>query len=476
MKNNCNGITGGQKRLIFIGIFIMLVFVKSFNLCQAQLIFKTSNQTIDNTGYAFAIGDLNNDSIPDIYLSTHFGEAGNPGKIWLNNKSGQFIGGQSIGIENVNHHVAFADLDGDGDIDLFIANDASNSKVSYYEGCPNELWFNDGKGNFTNSGQLLGSEPSNKVTLADIDNDGDIDAAVGNYHPANDPTWVKYKPDEIWLNNGKGIFTLSQKLGYGMSSPSLVDYDTDGDLDAFIQDTLWINDGKGKFAKSNKIFQFGNNVNTIEFGELNNDGHIDAFIGNWNAPAEVWLNDGDYNLVNSGQKLGSLKCANVQLIDIDNDGDLDVYTDNDGGSCKLWINQGGKQAGELGKFSDSGLTLPAGQGVLYDFNNDNKLDAIIGNKIWLNEYQPTSSQTINNNNKICIFPNPTSDFITITQSNTLSQNNFIEVCDLQGKFLIKKSCLNTLSSLIDLTGFQEGIYIINITSGNSSVNIKVLKK
>jgi hypothetical protein len=191
MKNRCNRIPKDQKRLKFIGIPVMLMFVISINICQAQLIYNTSNQTIDNTGYAFAIGDLNNDSIPDIYLSTHFLEAGNPGKIWINNGLGTFSEGQSIGIQQVTHHVAFADLDGDGDNDLFVANDASNSDAIYYKGCPNEVWFNDGNGVFTKSSQLIGHEPSDMVILADVDGDKDIDAIVSNYHPADDPTWKK---------------------------------------------------------------------------------------------------------------------------------------------------------------------------------------------------------------------------------------------------------------------------------------------
>jgi len=440
---------------------LLLITATAFymQVCNAQLVFKTRLQTPDASGYDYSIADMNNDGFSDMYIS-HGWQASKPGNVWLNNGQGFFVKGQSIGYEKLPNHTAFADLDGDGDLDIFFANDASYLNVTaYLSGCPNEVWFNDGKGNFTNSGQLLGYEPSNRVTLADIDNDGDVDAAIGNYHPANDPTWIKYKPDEIWINDGKG----------------LVDIDNDSDLDAIDQDTLWLNDGHGIFTKSNKIFKFGDN-RTFKFGDLNNDGYTDAFIGNWNAPAEVWINDGDGKLVNSNQKLGNLKCKNVQLIDIDSDGDLDAFTDNDGGPCKLWINQGGKQTGELGKFSDSDLTLPAGQGVLCDFNNDNKLDAFIGNKIWLNEFQTTSNQIINNENKISIFPNPTSDFITITQGKTLTQNNFIEVFDLQGKLLVKKYCINTSSSLIDLTSFQEGIYIIKVTSENSTLNIKVLKK
>ena len=95
--------------------------------------------------------------------------------------------GQSIGFENIIHRGAFADLDGDDNLYLFMAHDASYVDPSYYEGCPNEVWFNDGKGTFTNSGQLLGHEPSSRVQLADFDNDGDLDA---------------WDNDTFWFNDG----------------------------------------------------------------------------------------------------------------------------------------------------------------------------------------------------------------------------------------------------------------------------------
>jgi len=483
MKNKCNRIAGAQKRLIFLGIFIMLVFVKSINLCQAQLVFKTSIQTPDASGYDYSIADLNNDSFPDIYISAHAGgmSAGHPGYIWMNNGNGSFTAKQTIGYPAVTHKVAFADLDADGDIDLFLANDASYADVTgadpkYYPGCPNEVWFNDGTGNFTNSGQLLGYEPSLAIKLADVDGDGDIDAVVGNYHPGGTLADRKYKADEVWLNDGKGFFALSQKLGYGMSSPSLVDFDTDGDLDALVQDTLWLNDGHGKFAKSNKVFKFGDNVNALEFGDLNNDGYMDAFIGNWNAPAEVWLNDSSSNLINSGQKLGNLNCGNVKLIDIDNDGDLDAFTDNYGGPCKLWINQGGKQNGQTGKFNESGLNLPTGRGILCDLNKDGKQDAIIGNKVWINEYVETSVNELFENNKVIFSPNPTSGSLTISIGTTPVDDALVTIYNLQGAQVFSKTFQNAQSATIDLTGNSAGIYVVKVIADGVSYEKKIMKE
>jgi len=75
--------------------------------------------------------------------------------------------------ENNTQSVALADIDGDGDLDLVAGNDA---------GEPNRVYTNDGSGNFTDSGQMLGSNNTVSVALADIDGDGDLDLVAGNFN------------------------------------------------------------------------------------------------------------------------------------------------------------------------------------------------------------------------------------------------------------------------------------------------------
>jgi len=70
------------------------------------------------------------------------------------------------------------------------------------DGAPNEVWFNDGNGNFTlstNNGVPLGNFTSLDVELADFDGDGDLDALVANN--------IDGQPNLIWYNDGNGNFT-----------------------------------------------------------------------------------------------------------------------------------------------------------------------------------------------------------------------------------------------------------------------------
>jgi hypothetical protein len=104
--------------------------------------------------------------------------------------------GWNLGSSN-SRGVALGDVDGDGDLDAFVANVDQANKV----------WVNNG-GIFTDSGQSLGSSASRGVALGDLDGDGDLDAFVTN---------ISSQANKVWVNNN-GTFTDSgQNLGLAVS-------------------------------------------------------------------------------------------------------------------------------------------------------------------------------------------------------------------------------------------------------------------
>ncbi len=162
--------------------------------------------------------------------------------------------------------------------------------------------MNDGSGNFTDSGQSLGNSSSSTIALGDLDGDGDLDAFVANTY--NSFTNADAEPNKVWVNNGDGTFTDSgQLLGGNAYSEdvSLADLDGDGDLDAYIANSinqtnkLWLNDGSGNFTDSGQ--SLGNSSSYgISLDDLDADGDIDAFVVNHFVSSKVWLNNGNGDL------------------------------------------------------------------------------------------------------------------------------------------------------------------------------------
>ena len=113
--------------------------------------------------------------------------------------------GQSLGSDS-SFAVSLGDLDGDGDLDALIANDASSQ--------PKRLWINDGAGNFTDSGQSLGDHSiSRDVALGDLDGDGDLDAFVANTSGN--------RSNRVWLNRDPPTVTEVLVRGSGWTQAFL---------------------------------------------------------------------------------------------------------------------------------------------------------------------------------------------------------------------------------------------------------------
>ena len=223
-----------------------------------------------------ALGDLDGDGDLDAFVTNW---NGNPDQVFLNDGSGTFTdSGQTLG-NWFGAAVSLGDVDKDGDLDALVANNGEKS-----DNAP-VLWLNDGKGTFTDSTQRLGFTNAYAAVLGDLDGDGDLDAFIANSsHNGANPA------DKVWLNDGKGVFTDSgQNLGtlYSLTA-ALADLDGDGDLDVVTGSwktgpKIWLNDGKGKFTDS-KIKLTSLNNSGVAIADMDGDGDLDMFVS-----TNMWL-------------------------------------------------------------------------------------------------------------------------------------------------------------------------------------------
>jgi len=274
-----------------------------------------STYATDEGPTSVSSADLDGDG--DLDLATA-NQASNDVFVLLNQGDAIFTPALVHSVGNGPRSIFAADLDGDGDLDLATANNESDS-VS--------VLLNDGNGNFgPHSLHHIGMHPVS-VFAADIDSDGDLDLAAAN-QGSNDVS--------VLLNNGDGTFAPYSAYPVGDTPHSVIaaDLNSDGGLDLTTANqgsndvSVLLNNGDGTFAPYS-AYPVGDTPHSVIAADLNGDGDLDLATANQGSnDVSVLLNNGDgilapYSAYPVGDTPHSIIAA-----DFDSDGDLDLATAN----------------------------------------------------------------------------------------------------------------------------------------------------
>jgi len=263
-------------------------------------------------GNALALGDVNGDGLPDIFIGST-GEAGGGKEVAAKNllflndpkRPGYFVDASATHLPQGNDQTegaALADMDGDGDLDLVLASPSQ----------PNRLLVNDGKGRFKDEShrlELKAPMETREVQVLDANGDGKLDIVFFNI-TSNNAGWDKDPQTRLLVNDGKGRYrdeTAKRLPAHTFSSwaGTVVDFNGDGAPDLLVgaiqvpgfvplQSRAWQNDGKGHFKDVTLAMLPGVTVGrswSMGRGDLDGDGKIDVFIGGWGTQARLLLSD-----------------------------------------------------------------------------------------------------------------------------------------------------------------------------------------
>jgi len=309
------------------------------------------------TGNGNSWADYDNDGDLDVYISSA------RSFLYRNDGGGNFTqitdGEIGDGFANRGWSCSWADFNNDGYVDLAITHPAGFVSPANNPTL-NHVYVNEGPPNFTFrrlTGALsLGFQAYTVGTWSDFDQDGDMDYFIGS-GPANGTTARDFLYRNLLTESGSATF---ERITTGLIATETqdgqvwnwIDFDNDGDLDAYLtnwggasgglQNRLYVNDN-GVFSRPvvGPISSDRQISLSSVWGDFDNDGDLDCFVANDNNQVDKYYSnngDGTFSSLTNTNATLSLTHRGASAGDFDDDGDLDLIMVGPGTSMALFRN------------------------------------------------------------------------------------------------------------------------------------------
>ena len=317
--------------------------------------------------YSVTTADVNGDGNIDLIVANSNGEGSNGVSVLTNNGDGTFADKVDYSTGSASYSVTAVDVNGDGHADLIVAN--------YYSDSVSVL-TNNGDGTFVDRTDYATGGYPRSVTSADINGDGKADLIVANSDSSN---------VSVLTNDGYGAFAdrVDYATGSNPSSVTTADVNGDGYADLIVANrddysvSVLTNNGDGTFA-DRVDYSTGSGPYSVTSADINGDGKADLIVANsGSSNVSVLTNDGYGAFADRADYDTGNNPSSVTTADVNGDGKADLIVANsDSSNVSVLKNKGD------GTFASS-VDFATGSGpysvTTADVNGDGKADLIVAN-------------------------------------------------------------------------------------------------